>query len=123
MTVEGDGPNTVSGLRCTECGELRQDESLMRCPVCWNDSLVQVRFPACGAVHTYTTMIRPMPGFDPPYMVALVDLDCGIRVMGTVETSSPSTVRGGTRVIGVEREAGNRSVAITFRIDESEVRA
>jgi uncharacterized OB-fold protein len=50
-----------------------------------------------ASVHT-----RPGPGRiaeDGPYVVALVDLDAGVRMMGNVTNCDPDAVRVGMRVV------------------------
>ena len=57
------------------------------CPVCWSDELEWVDAKGTGSVHSFTIMRRASdPAFAPrvPYVVALIDLDEGPRMMANV---------------------------------------
>jgi uncharacterized OB-fold protein len=55
------------------------------CPRC-HSNLNQVSFPGRGKIATFTVIRYPPEGFekDAPYIVALIDLDDGPRVIGRV---------------------------------------
>jgi uncharacterized protein len=71
------------------------------CPRCLGD-VVEWR-PAVGDGVVYAASVQHLPGpgrdaADGPYVVALVDLDEGVRVTGNVLECAPETVRVGMRV-------------------------
>src|SRR5207253_6202283 len=54
------------------------------CPVCWSDQLEWVQAKGTGSVHSYTIIRRaPVATFSArtPYVVALIDLDEGPRMI------------------------------------------
>ena len=52
-----------------------------------------------GTVYSHTVVPRaPQPGFDPPYVLAVVDLDEGFELMTNVVGTAPDDVRIGQRV-------------------------
>ncbi|MGU3498685.1 Zn-ribbon domain-containing OB-fold protein [Mycobacterium sp. C31M] len=83
------------------------------CPTCFGDELSWRPYPGTGVVHSYTVVRRaPGPAFAPlvPYVVALLDLDGGARMMGNVVVDDPDDMRIGAAVVldftVVEREDG-----------------
>lgn len=61
-------------LRCQDCGWWLHPPSPV-CPVCLSRSLVPEAVSGRAVVHTYTVNHQPWyPGFDPPYLVAIVEL-------------------------------------------------
>jgi uncharacterized protein len=71
------------------------------CPVCWSDQLEWVGAKGTGSVHSFTVIRRaPAPVFASrlPYVVALIDLDEGPRMIANVIGEDALTVRIGDRV-------------------------
>jgi uncharacterized OB-fold protein len=69
-----------------------------------------------GKVHTYTIVRQngSMPFRDElPYVVAMIDLDEGVRMMGNVTGCSPESVRVGQRVEAYAVECGD-GMAVPF---------
>lgn len=84
--------------RCIDCGLLRR--YLRRtCANCFSTSYDWVELSGHGTVYACTVCMYPLSDeFIAPYVVALIDLDEGIRVMSNVVDADPSTVAIGTRV-------------------------
>lgn len=70
-----------------------------RCPYCGGEDLAYEAVSGHGTVHTFTVVHRSfLPGFEPPYAVAWVDLPEGARVFGDVTGCPPGDVRIGMPV-------------------------
>jgi len=103
--------------KCQDCGHLFFLPSHL-CPSCWSDKKDWVDAKGTGTVHSFSIIRRaPMPAFndDVPYVVALIDLSEGPRMMANVigdgalevEIGSPVTVcfekRGDAKVPQFQR--------------------
>jgi uncharacterized OB-fold protein len=51
------------------------------CPACASDDVVVVRASGRGSLYSYVVSHRPAPGFTPPYVIAVIELDEGPRLM------------------------------------------
>ncbi|GAA4610401.1 hypothetical protein GCM10023195_42660 [Actinoallomurus liliacearum] len=70
--------------RCAECGRLRHPPGPM-CPACHATKRDHVTASGHGTLHSYVVHHHPpVPGLDPPFVVALVDLEEGVRVVGNL---------------------------------------
>ena len=79
------------------------------CAACQADELEWRHSAGLGAVYSHTTVYRaPTPAFkaDVPYVIALVDLDEGFRMMVNILGCEPSAVAIGSRMRIVFRPAG-----------------
>jgi uncharacterized protein len=90
--------------RCAGCGELRHPPRPM-CPRCRSLDWDTVRASGRGTVYSYVVPHHPrMPAFPERYVVALVDLEEGTRLVTNVVGVSPEDVRIG---MAVELECTN----------------
>lgn len=72
--------------RCLECGALRFYPR-RACPSCWSERVEWTEASGRGRVHTFSVIHRPpAPAFATrvPYVVALVDLEEGPRMMANI---------------------------------------
>jgi uncharacterized OB-fold protein len=86
--------------KCTACGALHFMPRYL-CPTCWSDRLEWVESKGTGTVHSYTIIRRaPAAAFVPrvPYVIALIELDEGPRMMANVLGEDALAVRIGDRV-------------------------
>jgi uncharacterized OB-fold protein len=86
--------------KCKACGELHFMPRHL-CPVCWSDQLEWVDAKGTGSVHSYTVIRRASdPAFAPlvPYVVALIDLEEGPRMMANILGPDALAVKIGDRV-------------------------
>lgn len=79
------------------------------CPVCHDDALEWVDAAGIGTVYSYTVLHRAgKPGWeaDVPYVVALIELEEGPRMMGNLLNVEPAAVHIGmpVRVIFERRD-------------------
>lgn len=86
--------------RCAACGKHHFPPRHL-CPHCWSDTMEWVRSAGKGAVYSFTIMHRaPTPAFAgrTPYVVALIDLDEGPRMMANIVGDDALATRVGDRV-------------------------
>jgi uncharacterized OB-fold protein len=72
--------------KCSACGALHFMPRYL-CPSCWSDKLEWVQSRGHGVVHSFTVIRRaPAPAFAAlvPYVIALIELDEGPRMMANV---------------------------------------
>jgi uncharacterized OB-fold protein len=71
------------------------------CPRCLGDDVAWRDDPGTGTVYAASLHSKPGPGRDAadgPYVVVLVDLDAGVRMMSNVVGCPPEAVSAGMRV-------------------------
>jgi uncharacterized OB-fold protein len=95
----------ISGVKCPKCQWSDFFEAQV-CPRCLTELSV-TSFPGQGRIVTFTVIRYPPVGFvgQAPYVVALIDLDGGPRVIGRV-TARPEDVEIGVRVDFTRESAG-----------------
>jgi uncharacterized OB-fold protein len=97
---EGARKNELRLQRCSDCGTLRFYPR-HHCPDCWSSSTEWVVASGRGRVHSWAGVHRaPFQAFrdDVPYVVALVDLDEGVRVFSRIEGERAAEVAIGAPV-------------------------
>jgi hypothetical protein len=83
--------------RCASCTALRHPPG-PRCPACGGEDLGYVQAAGTGTVHSFVVHHRPdVPGRRGPYVVALVQLDEGVRMLGEL-LADPAQVAVGAAV-------------------------
>jgi uncharacterized OB-fold protein len=97
-----DGAWLLAGARCTVCG-YPTVEVLDRCPVC-GGAAVPAEFGPGATVFAATVLRVPVPGREPPYALAYVDVDDGPRILAHVDRTDAALVPG-ARVALVGRTA------------------
>ncbi|MBB5123045.1 hypothetical protein AF335_12125 [Streptomyces eurocidicus] len=84
--------------RCAACAELRFPW-LPGCGRCGSPDWTTVRASGAGRVFSYVIMHHPpFPAFDPPYVVGLIELAEGVRIISNLIGTEPDRVRIGTPV-------------------------
>jgi uncharacterized OB-fold protein len=86
--------------RCLDCGRHHFYPRAL-CPHCHSDALEWSDARGTGSIYSYTVARRPAgPAFkaDAPYVVAVVELDEGARMMTHIVTDDVESVRIGQRV-------------------------
>jgi uncharacterized OB-fold protein len=83
---------------CGSCGALRHPPGPM-CPSCHATERSYVVASGRGTVHSYVVHRHPpLPGREVPVLLALVDLDEGVRMVGELLDVAPSDARIGAPV-------------------------
>ncbi|MES1246618.1 MAG: OB-fold domain-containing protein [Actinomycetota bacterium] len=93
----------LSFQRCGACGHLRWPAGAL-CPECWSPSFAWEAVEHGGSVWSFGVYDRAFdPAFEDkvPYVVALVELDAGPRLIGNVVGVAPEDVIVGMRVAAV----------------------
>jgi uncharacterized protein len=84
--------------RCPACGKLRHPPGPF-CPACGNDRPEYVVAAGHGEIFSYVVHHHPpVPGRKLPIVIALVELEEGVRMLGEVLDVSPDDVRIGQAV-------------------------
>ena len=84
--------------RCADCGQLRQPPRPM-CPHCTSLEWDTVTATGRGTVHSYVVpQYPPMPFMEYPYIVALIDLEEGVRLVSNLIDVTPDAVEIGMPV-------------------------
>lgn len=93
-------------MRCDACGE-PFSYPRAHCPLCWSGEVSWHEAAGTGSVYTFTVIHQnDLPPFNErvPYVVAIVELDEGIRMTTNLEGIAPEDVACGLRVRVAFRE-------------------
>lgn len=105
--------------KCAACG-LKRFPPRHLCPACWSDQIQWVEASGRGKVHAHTTVRRaPSEAFrgKVPYVVALVDLEEGPRMLTNIVGSNADQARIG-QAVEVTFEDRDSGAVPQFRISE-----
>jgi uncharacterized protein len=99
--------------RCSACGKLRHPPRPM-CPSCRSLEWDAARASGRGTVHSYVVPHHPrLPAFPEPYVVALIDLEEGTRLVSNLVGVAPADVRIGMPVaLRVSRPDGEQALPL-----------
>ncbi len=92
----------LEGQRCAACGAV-QFPPRASCGACRSTDLASYRFSGRGTVYSYAEVGQAPRGFSGPYVVALVDLEEGVRVTAQLTDVDPEEVEIGLPVEMVTR--------------------
>ncbi len=104
---EGAAAGELKLQRCEQCGAM-QSIPRTRCAACHQADLTWITASGRGVVASYTWVERgPTPAFREPYMLALIDLEEGVRLMMNIVGHDKQTVAIGAavRIVFESREA------------------
>ena len=101
---KGLGEGKFLGLKCGQCGNFTFPPKGL-CRVCGADQLSVTELKGRGVIRTFTVIRVAPEGFNPPYIVALVELEEGPRVIGNLEGISPD--EAGMDLIGRKVSLGS----------------
>ena len=114
------------GLKCLACGVITTPPTAV-CSGCDSLDLEPVELSGKGTVRTYTVIWIAPSGFQPPYIVSLVELDEGPWVMGNILGTDPEAadisligrrVMAGHQVTPADAFSAGDRVAITFTLED-----
>lgn len=95
---EGTAVGELRIQRCGACGALRHPPGPM-CPRCGATRPGHVVASGLGEVYSFVVHHHPpLPGREVPFVVALVELEEGVRVLGELRGAEPDAVRIGAAV-------------------------
>jgi len=92
----------LEGRRCRRCGALHFPPRAA-CGTCRGQETEPYRFSGRGTVFSFAEVAQAPQGFSGPYMVALVELEEGIRVTAQLTDVDPEEVEIGMPVEMVTR--------------------
>ena len=103
--------------KCKACGAFHFMPRHL-CPACWSDQLEWVQAKGTGSVHSYSVIARPpMAAFNAsaPYVVALIDLDEGPRMVTNILGDDALSVQIGDRVQVTFEDRGDGAMLPQFK--------
>lgn len=106
VRIGADGAAFIEGYRCLACGAAFPEPS-MACRAC-ADRAVPVPFRASqrGSLYTWSVVHRSYPGIAVPFVSAIVDLDDGLSLKGTLRGVAPVDLKAGMPLRLVIDDAG-----------------
>ena len=81
--------------QCSDCGE-KICYPKMFCPGCGSSNLKWVKSTGRGKIYTYSVIYESPPSSfanDTPYIVAIIELDKGVRMMSNIVGCKPEEVK------------------------------
>lgn len=91
--IGDDGEASLMGSRCANCGQTYPGER-MACASCGRrDAIEPVRLGNRGTLYNYTIVHRSYPGVAVPFVSAIVDLEGGGSLRGTLIDVEPDPAK------------------------------
>ena len=93
------------GVKCENCGKYYFPQRTL-CPKCRRKGkLKEVQISGRGKIYSHTTIHSAPTGFENqvPYVIAIVELEEGARVLGQIVDCEPDDVKIGAKVENVFR--------------------
>lgn len=116
---EGTAVSELRIQRCAECGRLRHPPG-PACPDCGALRPGYVLATGHGRIYSFVVHHHPpVPGKRPPFVVALVELDEGVRMLGEVVDTAPEQVAIGLSVTATFVQGGDGVMVPAWRLEES----
>jgi len=101
----GDRSPYLAGVRCGGCGHVFVGEREICAQCAARGQMAPVRLAETGRLYNFTVVHRSFPGVATPFIDAIVDLDDGAHLKGTLVDIEPAAVRFDMPVRVVFREA------------------
>jgi uncharacterized protein len=101
----------LRGARCTDCGAVAPGDRRV-CNACGARELMEsIRLSETGTLYSYTIVHRSFPGVQTPFVAAIVDLDGGGALQGTLLSveADPAKIPFGLPVKVIYRHSGQTS--------------
>ncbi len=104
--------------RCDACQAL-QTYPRQRCAECWNNDLTWIEASGRATIYSFSIVHRPPPGFEAesPYVLAIVELEEGIRMMTNIIDVAPEDVSIGQAVTVVFEQVTEGVALPKFVVD------
>lgn len=98
IRIAADGEPWIEAFRCDECRAILADAG-MACRSCGSrDGLTPFRVNERGTVFSWAVIHRSYPGISVPFVSAVVDLEGGLTLKGTLRNIAPDDMRVGLPV-------------------------
>jgi uncharacterized OB-fold protein len=104
--------------RCPDCGKTQYHYRALCCH-CWSDNVEDFPSSGRGTVWTYSVVYRNnTPGYkeETPYVVGLVELEGGVKVVTNIIGCDPEAVTFGTKVEATFAKADSGQHIPLFRV-------
>jgi len=110
---EGAENGELLGQQCAQCAS-RWHPPRPMCPKCHSTDQRHVKLSGRGVVYSWTMPLHPFPfGFTSPPIVALIDLEEGMRIVSNVVGVNPTEMRDGLEVeAAFEPTRGGKAVPV-----------
>jgi uncharacterized protein len=108
---EGLKAGKLLGLKCKDCGAVTCPPRKV-CAECGSENQDIVEMSGKGEVVTFTTCMAVPVGFQGPYVVAMVDLVEGGRLMADILDVDP--VKTGMEIIGKKVQVSSKEIPGDF---------
>lgn len=106
VQIRDSGSPWLRGYRCGHCHAVVLEETLC-CRACGvRDAPSAVSLSEGGQLFTWAVVHRSFPGVVTPFVSAIVDLDDGLTLKGTLRCSEPGALHAGQAVEIVFDDAG-----------------
>lgn len=98
IRLDTDGAAWIEGFRCPECGAVALEQT-MACRSCAGRAPLEAfRSAETGSLYSWGVIHRSYPGIEVPFVSAIVDLDGGMTLKGTLRGIEPELLRVGSRL-------------------------
>ncbi|MCC7060669.1 MAG: OB-fold domain-containing protein [Burkholderiaceae bacterium] len=119
----GDAHATLRAMRCRACGHVFLPAGPV-CPRCWSGDLGTQDLSGLGEVATFTVYRQQYhPDFPPPYVIALIALREGARMISNVVGCAPEQVRVGLQVRVRHAERAGRTLPVFEPLEQTSTTA
>lgn len=106
IRIGQDGAPWIEGFRCGECGAVVAEET-MACRSCASRTPpAPFRATQRGKLYSWSVVERGYPGIEVPFVSAIIDLDDGLTLKGTLKGIDASALRQGLPVALIFDDAG-----------------
>lgn len=106
IRIGADGRPWIEGFRCGACGAVVTEQT-MACRRCASRHAPEAfRAGETGRLYSWSVVHRSYPGIAVPFVSAIVDLDDGLTLKGTLREVDPSGLRQGLPLRLVYDDAG-----------------
>jgi uncharacterized OB-fold protein len=93
IKIEAEGEPWLIGSQCSRCGVIVPGERLA-CPSCGGrGSISAIKLGQRGTLYNYTVVYRSFPGIKTPFVAAIVDLEGGGTLKGTLLDVDPDPAK------------------------------
>jgi uncharacterized OB-fold protein len=89
VVIDGNGDHHLVGSRCGHCGATLLGKRLA-CAACGTKDIAHIRLADTGRIRTCTVINRSYPGVAVPFIAAVIDIDGGGVVRGTLRGAIPT---------------------------------
>lgn len=98
IRIGEDGGAWIEGFRCGDCGAVVAEQTLA-CRACAGRTPPEpFRAAQQGKLYSWSVVERSYPGIEVPFVSAIIDLDDGLTLKGTLKGVDTSELRQGLPV-------------------------